>query len=613
MRSNKTGFWFCIVLATVFLYQNNACTSRKEQRSPDPRMEIQQQILGQINHFREFVRDTFSPLADRQPLPETELQRDFLKARLLYKKFEWAAEYFAGSLAEMLNGAPVQEIDNADLLDPAMAYAIDPTGLQVIEEYIFPRALPKQRKHLQKEMESLVENSGYLKSFFTDQRPAVWRILDAARLQVFRILTLGITGFDNPLTLQSMEESAVSLQSLKEILRHLKTEGSAVDLTEQIDEAVNYLLTHKDFDSFDRAYFILEFGNPLSRTISELAQKHNTQNIRYNRLLHQDAATLFDPGAFNVNAFAPGAAYHMTDTRVELGQKLFFDPVLSGPGTRSCATCHLPELDFTDGMAKNTNIKDGITPIARNTPTLINAALQSNYFHDMRMLTLEDQALDVIQNPDEMDGSMEEIIRYLSEDPEYSRHFPEAYPKAADTGIESIHVANALASYIRSLTGLDSRFDEYMRGDRSALTREEIDGFNIFMGKAKCATCHFMPLFSGITPPKYIASEAEVIGVPLSASDSIIDPDRGWYDVIGVPSFMFGFKTPTVRNVSRTAPYMHNGIYSTLEEVMEFYNNAGPIGLGFDLENQTLPEDSLHLSENEIEKVVAFMKSLDSR
>src|SRR5699024_10797950 len=142
---------------------------------------------------------------------------------------------------------------------------------------------------------------------------------------------------------------------------------------------------------------------------------------------------------------------------------------------------------------------------------------------------------------------------------------------------------------------------------------KEIKGFNLFMGKAKCATCHFMPLFNGTTPPKYIASEAEVIGVPKSQTDSVIDPDLGWYKTIGVDYYKHAFKTPTIRNISKTAPYMHNGIDSTLKQVMVFYNNAGPAGLGFKLSNQTLPEDSLDLTNQEIDAIIAFMKSLDSR
>jgi cytochrome c peroxidase len=133
------------------------------------------------------------------------------------------------------------------------------------------------------------------------------------------------------------------------------------------------------------------------------------------------------------------------------------------------------------------------------------------------------------------------------------------------------------------------------------------------MGKAKCATCHFIPLFNGITPPKYVASETEVLGVPLSLADSTLDPDTGYYGVIGVDSYKYAFKIPTVRNSEKTAPYMHNGVYRTLDQVMEFYNNGGAAGLGIDLANQTLPREALNLTENEKEDIIAFIKSLESK
>src|SRR5690606_23824898 len=139
------------------------------------------------------------------------------------------------------------------------------------------------------------------------------------------------------------------------------------------------------------------------------------------------------------------------------------------------------------------------------------------------------------------------------------------------------------------------------------------DGFNLFMGKAKCATCHFVPLFNGITPPKYVGSETEVLGVPVSLTDSILDPDLGYYGVIGVDSYKHAFKIPSIRNVVKTGPYMHNGIYLTLDQVMEFYNNGGAAGLGIDLPNQTLSEENLQLTEKEKEDVIAFMESLESR
>jgi cytochrome c peroxidase len=264
-------------------------------------------------------------------------------------------------------------------------------------------------------------------------------------------------------------------------------------------------------------------------------------------------------------------------------------------------------------MAKHTDLHDPAKQLVRNVPTLLNAALQSNYFYDMRALTLEDQVRDVISNPQEMDGTMEAVIKYVAADQSYRSLFAKAFPATVEKGIGPDEVTNALASYIRSLTKLSSRFDEYMRGNENALSAQELKGFNLFMGKAKCATCHFIPLFNGVTPPKYIVSESEILCVPVSLADSTLDPDPGYYGVIGVDAYKYAFKIPTIRNINKTAPYMHNGIYQTLDQVMEFYNKGGAAGLGIDLPNQTLSEENLQLTEKEKEDIIAFMNSLESK
>jgi len=141
----------------------------------------------------------------------------------------------------------------------------------------------------------------------------------------------------------------------------------------------------------------------------------------------------------------------------------------------------------------------------------------------------------------------------------------------------------------------------------------EINGFNLFMGKAKCATCHFMPLFNGNFPPGYKQMESEIIGVPETRANLHIDPDLGRYDIIKIESFKHAFKIPTTRNTTLTAPYMHNGVFSTLDQVLEFYNRGGGAGSGIKIENQTLPVDSLNLTLKERDDIIAFMRSLDSK
>lgn len=583
------------------------------EKKPSKRERIiQKNVFDQVAEFRDYVKDSLCGYAS-QPNIDTQIVRQaFLHARLLFKRFEWAASYFASDLTKRLNGPPVKEIENADLLDPSLARAIDPLGLQVIEQFIYPQLDTASRKALLSEAEHLVTNTGYLLNYFSNHDLADWRILDAAKLEIFRIIALGITGYDNALSLNSMQESAVCLQSLRDVVSLYIGKQANSSLLGDLDTAISYLRQHTDFETFDRAAFITRFANTISFDIAQLEQSLPGPKITYNRLLRQEAKTIFDADAFNVDAFSPGPAFHITAAKTALGEKLFYDTRLSGTGTRSCATCHRPDLAFTDGLAKPADIHDPAKLLKRNVPTLINAALQSNYFYDMRALTLEDQTRDVLTNKAEMDGSMSAVIQYVSADKSYQALFATAFPANRKNQITADEVTNALASYVRSLTRLNSRFDEYMRGDTTALSAQEVHGFNLFMGKAKCATCHFIPLFNGITPPKYVASETEVLGVPRSATDSTLDPDPGYYDVIGVDAYNHAFKIPTVRNIHQTAPYMHNGAYPTLEQVVEFYNNGGGAGLGISLPNQTLPAQKLHLTENEQQDIIAFMKSLAS-
>ncbi|MBO9596041.1 MAG: c-type cytochrome [Niabella sp.] len=575
--------------------------------------KIQRAVSGQLVSFRNYINDTLLAEVSKTNVDTQAVRRAFLSSRLLFKKFEWAVTYFAADLTERLNGPPVPEIENADLLDPSLARGIDPMGLQVIEEWLFPVYDTAGKEALVSEIGHLITNTEYLIAYFADQPLADWRILDAAKLEVFRIITLGITGFDNARSLNSMEEAAAALKSLREMIPYYTGKSKETDLIKDLDSAIGYLQRHPDFATFDRATFITRFANKISAGIAQLEQGLPGPGIKYNRMLRQDINTLFDTNAFNADAFSPGPEFRTTTAKAGLGEKLFYDAALSGTGKRSCASCHRPDLAFTDGLVKHADMHNPAKLLKRNAPTLLNAALQSNYFYDMRALTLEDQVRDVLHNKAEMDGSMDAVIRYVSANGVYRSLFAKAFPVTAEKGIGPDEVTNAIAAFIRSLTKLNSRFDAYMRGDERALSTRELKGFNLFMGKAKCATCHFMPLFNGSMPPKYVVSETEVLGVPASLADATLDPDLGYYDVIGVDAYKYAFKVPTLRNISKTAPYMHNGVYQSLDQVMEFYNNGGGAGLGIHLPNQTLSEEKLRLTEKEKEDIIAFIRSLESK
>jgi cytochrome c peroxidase len=584
-------------------------------RPETPEQVIARSLSGQLTTFDSLVTGSFMA-AVRGGAGEGELQQLYLITRRAYKRWEWAAEYWNPALARLVNGEPVAEADPIVQADPTAEGGTpgrfrvsEPQGLQVIGTILFPRYNTTRREELLDQLRRLDAVSRQYKLRFDNIGLLPSQVFDAARLEVYRVLTLGITGFDAPLTLHSLDESARALEGVKFAIMLYTGNTGRDSLAKLFDGAIAYLAQHGAFDSFDRAFFITRYGNPLSRDITRLEARLQIPVIRYNRLLRQDAATLFDRDAFNSDAYLPEYGQPTTGALVTLGGRLFSDPVLSGTGTRSCASCHRPDRAFADGLTRNA-VLGSHDLLARNTPTLLNAALQPAQFYDLRAITLEDQAEDVLHNPLEMRGSLQTAIGRFSRDSGYRKLWKAAFPGRS---VDTAGIIIALAAYVRSLVRLDSRFDDYMRGDSSSLDTDEIRGFNLFMGKARCGTCHYMPLFNGNFPPGYNRTEAEVIGVPSAPSSDIIDDDPGQFAILAAPFLLHAFKTPTVRNAARTAPYMHNGIYTTLDQVVDFYDAGGGVGAGEKLDNQTLPTDSLHLSPAEKKSLIAFMKSLDSR
>jgi cytochrome c peroxidase len=576
-----------------------------KQKIVKPEKTVEQTILSEVDSFSTFVANLEAGVINGSS-SVSDLQNLFLQTRLAYKKFEWAAEYYMPEISGLVNGPPVQELEMPDL------QVIEPAGLQVIEGFLFPRYDSSVKKQILTQISLLQSNCEKYRSFFRVHEIYERQVFDAVKLEVFRMMTLGITGFDNPLTLKSMQESAASLESLQRVINSYAVGDNEENLYSEFDGAINYLKVNTDFISFNRMEFINVYCNPITRDISELEGKIKSQQFKYNRLLNQNASTLFDTNAFNVNAYAPDHSSFISNDKITLGKKLFSDPILSGTGKRSCQSCHQPEKAFTDGMIKNTIIGK-TTLLGRNTPTLINAAFQPSLFYDLRVNSLEDQSHSVVQSGKEMHGSMTMSVKRLWQDEKYRTMFLTAFPNEDKNNIDTFEVMNAIGSYIRSLVSLNSRFDEYMRGNKTSMNNSEINGFNLFMGKAKCGTCHFMPLFSGNFPPGFKKMESEVIGVPESITNQHIDPDMGRYDVVKVESFRHAFKIPTVRNAELTAPYMHNGVFSTLDEVLDFYNKGGGVGLGMEVDNQTLPTDSLGLTAKERCDIIAFIRSLNSR
>jgi cytochrome c peroxidase len=165
---------------------------------------------------------------------------------------------------------------------------------------------------------------------------------------------------------------------------------------------------------------------------------------------------------------------------------------------------------------------------------------------------------------------------------------------------------------METLSPFNSPFDKYIAGDKNALTKQQIRGFNLFMGKAQCGTCHYAPVFNGLIPPLYKRTEFEILGTTKNTDfkNPELDADSGRYTTFPTKYYMGAFKTPTVRNIARTAPYMHNGAFATLEQVLEFYNKGGGVGLGLNVPMQTLSPKPLQLDSSEVNDIISFLHSL---
>jgi len=530
------------------------------------------------------------------------LKKYFLQTRIAFKKIEWVCEYYMPGVSREINGPPLQEIETEE------TKSFEPSGLQVIEELIYPFQ-PAEKENLKRELISLKSSLLRFKQTLGQTDFSEARIFDACKLEVFRIIISGITGFDTPLSYTGINEAAVSLGSIGKILRLVGENGA---LEKKIDNAVSYLHKHQDFNSFNRMEFIKSYANPITTGILQWQKELNVEPLDIELALRKETATLFDKDIFNINHFVNSTEAISTPDKQALGKSLFNDPILSG-SVRTCQSCHKPELAFTDGLVKSQALTDGKF-VKRNAPTLLYAGLQNAQFYDMRFQTLENQAMDVIANKDEMHGSVEDAAKRLQKDQHYYPLFKKAFP-TMETEIKPRFVMISLASYIRSLNPFNSRFDQYMRGAENKMNQTEVNGFNLFTGKAKCATCHFMPVFNGTAGPSFVNTEGEVIGTlkDPTAKKPEIDEDEGRYFWVKMNVLKHAFKTPTLRNVAKTAPYMHNGAYKTLEQVMDLYNKGGAAGMGLPLDNQTLSSDPLNLTKKEISDIVAFLKTLNDQ
>ncbi|WP_102271986.1 cytochrome-c peroxidase [Cytobacillus massiliigabonensis] len=292
----------------------------------------------------------------------------------------------------------------------------------------------------------------------------------------------------------------------------------------------------------------------------------------------EEAKAKFEPlGEIPVPAENP-----MTEEKIELGKTLYFDPRLSGNNVQSCMSCHAPGAGYGDGMEKFIGFEGFNGP--RNSPTIINSGYYPTNFWDGRAGSLEEQALGPIQSEVEMNQNLDELVIELNGVPTYVEQFNTVF----NDKISADNIAKAIAAFERTIVIADTAFDRYLQGEEDAISLDAKEGMKLFAGKAGCISCHAGPLLS----------DYNYHNLGMSGDD-------GRFAVTGNEDDKGKFRTPGLRGVAYTAPYMHDGSLESLKDVIMYYNEGGG-----DHANKSVQMKTLNLTEKEISSLIAFLESM---
>lgn len=541
------------------------------------------------------------------------------KHRLTLKELDFWLRYFEPVAYKKINGPLPVEWETEVFEKFEAPYKREGAGLTLATTYLRKEIIDPDS------LATLIGNSVaatevFLADSITVNLKKQHHFFLANRLHLLNLAAIYTTGFECPdesriiPELLHMIESTFSMYSIYD-LNHPTHKLNGQYLTmyrEMISFVKNQSVNYEEFDHFS---FVQQYVEPLYSLNRQMILDYQVISNNFNDYsLNKDAVSVFDKTLFRGQNGK--GVYIGIDDETQLqelkmtGKLLFYDPILSRNNKRSCASCHNPATFFTDTVLTTSLQFDGVKYLPRNTPSLLNAIHNHLLMLDGKHFNLENQIKDVLTNPIEMASTESEIVEKVMSCNEYKSVFKkylDATPQYDAVNIE--HITSALILYYADFSYYTSEFDLAMKNNKP-LNKEIQNGFNLFMSKAKCGTCHFLPQFNGNKPP-YISSEFEVIGVPQDTGFSRLSNDKGRFNINPAKETESAFRTPTIRNLPFTKPYMHNGIFKTLEEVIDFYDAGGGAGKGMRVPNQTLPADSLRLTKAEKKDLLAFINSLN--
>ena len=547
------------------------------------------------------------------------VQKKIHYCRLKLKSIDFWLRYFEPISYKQINGPLPVEWENEVFEKFEKPYKRLGAGLTLAEEEL-EEENPDRNKLYQLIQKSIAAVEVFKADSITKNLETYHHFFLANRLYLLNLAAIYTTGFECPDTSQVITELGFMMNEVKTIYSIFNQSFPSTALSNEYMELYNQALGFvqsqpKNFSRFNHFTFIRDYVNPLFALNQSFIRNYAVVSHSFNDYsLNDNSTSIFDKTLYE--GMSTKGIYSVVDNEETLdeirqaGKLFFYDPILSGNNKRSCASCHKPTQYFTDTVAITSLQFNGYLTLPRNTPTLINATYNHLLMLDGKHISLQSQAKDVITNPIELASNEKELLEKVLSCKEYKKSlnkFTRYTPEEKDVTMS--HIISAITFYYADFSSYYSHFD-YAMQQKKELNEEAKRGFNVFMSKAQCATCHFVPQFNGVKPP-YVGSEFEVLGVPHDTTFTGISPDRGRYEVNPANETFDAFRTGTIRNAQFTKPYMHNGVFKTLDEVIDFYDAGGGAGKGLKVPNQTLESDSLHLTATEKKDLLAFIFSLN--
>jgi cytochrome c peroxidase len=608
----KALLFIVVIVTTVF------CFSFNEKRN-NAYNNLYSGLIGEFKSKQSSLENTITGTDFSSEENIKSIRKEIEATRLKLKNIDFWLRYFEPNAYRKINGPLPVEWENEVFEKFEPPYRREGAGLSLAEISLGQKPLIKDSI-----LELIKKSRNAIKTFEADsitrQLNSYSHFFLANRLFLLNLAAIYTTGFDCPDSNQVVPELQSMLRGIGVIYDSYNQNFPETQLTKDYldiyEKTISFVnLQPVAFSAFDRFDFIKDYVNPLFALNQKFINDYNVTSINFNDYtLNNDAKSIFDKSLYASQSIK--GLYSMVEDEKTLseiryiGKLLFYDPILSGNNLRSCASCHKPTQYFTDTTTRTALQFDRQQRLQRNAPTLINSVYNHLIMLDGKHISLQAQGKDVITNPTEMNSNEKELLKKVLSCKEYKDAFKEFLKLTPEEKeIMLNHIVSAITYYDGSYSRFYSPFDDAM--NRKAQVSDEVKkGFNLFMSRAKCATCHFVPNFNGVKPP-YVGSEFEVLGTPQDAGFKELSSDKGRYMINKAPETLHAFRTGSIRNAEFTGPYMHNGVFKTLEEVIDFYDDGGGQGKKLAVNNQTLPGDSLKLSSLEKKELLAFIHSLN--